>query len=40
MLKFSEQPKTPKGNQLFAGEFRANLDETNDDMVQFTWFKA
>ena len=22
-----------EGNQLFAGDFRANLDETNDDMV-------
>ena len=26
----------PKGNKLFAGDFRANLDETNADMVQFT----
>ena len=24
-----------EGNQLFAGGFRANLDETNADMVQF-----
>ena len=26
----------PEGNKLFAGDFRANLDETNSDMVQFT----
>ena len=26
----------PEGNKLFAHEFRANLDETNADMVQFT----
>ena len=26
----------PKENKLFAGDFRANLDETNADMVQFT----
>ena len=25
-----------EGNQLFAGDVRANLDETNADMVQFT----
>ena len=25
-----------KGNKLFAGDFRANPDETNADMVQFT----
>ena len=48
MLKFTERPKTPRvalkkhgfpfceGNQLFAGDFRANLDEANADMVQFT----
>ena len=47
MLKFTEWPKTvgitskkniafPKGNKLFAGDFCANLDETNADMVQFT----
>ena len=45
MLKFTERPKTPEitskktfpeGNKLFAGDFRANLDETNADMVQFT----
>ena len=47
MLKFTEQPQTPgitskkniaflKGNKLFAGDFCANLDETNADMVQFT----
>ena len=47
MLKFTEQPKTPgmnskknvtfpEGNKLFAGDFHANLDETNADMVQFT----
>ena len=28
--------KRMKGNKLFAGDFRANLDETNADMVQFT----
>ena len=26
----------PEENMLFAGNFRANLDETNADMVQFT----
>ena len=47
MLKFTEWPKTMgmtskkdiaflEGNKLFAGDFRANLDETNADMVQFT----
>ena len=47
MLKFTERPKTPgitskknmafpEGNKLFAGDFRANLDETNADMVQYT----
>ena len=47
MLEFTERPKTPgitskknmafpEGNKLFAGDFRANLDETNADMVQFT----
>ena len=48
MLKFTEQPKTlgmtskknniafAEGNKLFAGDFRANLDEKNIDMVQFT----
>ena len=25
-----------EGNQLFAVDFRANLDETNADMIQFT----
>ena len=25
----------PEGNKLFAGDFRANLDETNANMVQF-----
>ena len=46
-MKFTEQPKTrgiiskkkmalSEGNKLFAGDFRANLDETNADMVQFT----
>ena len=25
----------PEGNQLFASDFRANLDETNADTVQF-----
>ena len=47
MLKFTERPKTlgttskknmafPEGDKLFAGDLRANLDETNADMVQFT----
>ena len=46
MLKFTERPKTParlqkniafpEGNKLFAGDFRANLDETDADMAQFT----
>ena len=26
----------PEGNKLLAGDFRANLDETNADMFQFT----
>ena len=29
-MAFSEE------NKLFAGDFRANLDETNIDMAQFT----
>ena len=47
MLKFTERPKTPEmtlkknivfpaGNELFAGDFRAKLNQTNADMVQFT----
>ena len=46
MLKFAERPKTlgitkknmtfSEGIKLFAGDVRANLDETNTDMVQFT----
>ena len=47
MLKFTERPKTPgitlkknmafsERDQLFAGDFCANLDETKADMVQFT----
>ena len=28
--------KGMEGNKLFAGDFRANLDETNADMVHFT----
>ena len=48
ILKFTERPKIlgmtskknkiafPEGNKLFASDFRANLDETNADMVQFT----
>ena len=46
MLKFTEQPKTPRitsknmafpeGNKLFVSDLRANLDETNAGMVQFT----
>ena len=26
----------PEGNKLFAGDFRANLDQTNADIDQFT----
>ena len=26
----------PEGNKLFAGNFCANLDETNADMIQIT----
>ena len=26
----------PEGNKLFTSDFRANLDEKNPDMVQFT----
>ena len=46
MLKFTKRPKHqellqknmafPEGNNLFAGDFRANLHEKNADMVQFT----
>ena len=48
ILKFTEWPKTPgktsqkkknaflEGNKLSAGDFCANLDEKNADMVQFT----
>ena len=47
MSEFTERPKTPgitskknmafpEGNKLFVGDLRANLDETNGDMVQFT----
>ena len=47
MLKFTKWPKTPgmtskkniafpERNKLFAGDFRAKLDETNADMPQFT----
>ena len=46
ILKFTERPKTPgstskkmafsEENKLFLVDFRANLDETNADMVQFT----
>ena len=45
MLKFTERPKTPgmtskniafpEGSKLFAGDFRAKLDETNA-MAQLT----
>ena len=46
MLKFTERLKTPwitskknmalpEGNKLFVGGFRANLDDTNANMVQF-----
>ena len=44
MLKFTKWPKTPwmtskkniafpEGNKLFVGDFRANLDGSNVDMV-------
>ena len=33
---FKKNMAFPEGNKLFAGNFRANLDETNADMVQFT----
>ena len=48
MLKFTERLKTPEitskknniafleGNKLLAGDFRANMDETNADIVHFT----
>ena len=47
MLKFTGNPKHrgsrqkkhmifPEENKLFAGGFRANLDETNADVVQFS----
>ena len=47
MLKLTDRPKTTgdhfkknmafcEGNKLLAGDFRANLDETNAEMVQFT----
>ena len=46
MLKSNERPKQQgslqknmafsEGNQLFTCDFRANLDEANTDMVQFT----
>ena len=31
---FKKNMAFPEGNKLFAGDFRANLDETNADMVQ------
>ena len=33
---FKKNLPFPEENMLFAGDFRANLDETNADMVQFT----
>ena len=33
---FKKNIAFPKGNKLFAGDFRVNLDETNTDKVQFT----
>ena len=33
---FKKNMAFSEGNKLFAGDFRANLDETNADMVQFT----
>ena len=33
---FKKNMAFPEGNKLFAGDFRANLDQTNADMVQFT----
>ena len=45
MLKFRKRPKTPgmtafniafpEVNKLFTSDFRANLNETNADMIQF-----
>ena len=40
MLKFTERSKKnmafSEGNKQFAGDFCANVDEKNADMVQFT----
>ena len=43
MLKFTERFKTQgitlnkhEGNQQFTDHFRANMNKTNTDMVQFT----
>ena len=33
---FKKNIAFPKGNKLFAGDFCANLDGTNADIVQFT----
>ena len=33
---FKKNIAFPEGNELFAGDFRTNLDEENADMVQFT----
>ena len=33
---FKKTLTLPEGNKLFAGDFAANLDVTNADMVQFT----
>ena len=33
---FKKNMAFSEGNKLFAGDFRANLDEPNADMVQFT----
>ena len=31
--RFKKDMAFPEGNKLFAGDLRANLDETNADMV-------
>ena len=33
---FKKNMAFPEGNKLFPGDFLANLDEINADMVQFT----
>ena len=33
---FNKNMALPEGNKLFLGDLRANVDEINTDMVQFT----